>query len=353
MPRWSLPEGYSPREWLKVGRISPTWYRRALAVLVTNGAVLYTLYGIGRLDLAFYALTGSMLVLYGHELDLPTRVRKMSGLFVGQAASLVLVCLVAAAHPGVPLLVLVGSVLAATQKLACEKYRVGPPRHVVLAFLDLGVLFAPGVPVSQLPVRWLTFVICGVWACAVVITPALWHSRGGRRPWSPGDPPVEADPQLIGPALRCLLGVAASGYAAELIGVGRPYWAMVTAAAVFVGTRVHHGQRAMQRTVGTLLGVGVFAILDPLAKNSDLALVTLVLITGVVIEVFITANYWLGTVWVTPMALLITSLPGNATANTLIGERLVDTLVGSLIGIAVTLLTDARPHPHTHPHAPA
>ncbi len=344
MSRWSLPAGYSPREWLKVGRISPTWYRRALAVLVTNGAVLYTLYGIGRMDLAFYALTGSMLVLYGHEFALGPRVRTMSGLALGQAASLVLVCLVAAAHPGVPLLVLVGSVLAAAQKLGCEKYRVGPPRHVVLAFLDLGVLFAPGVPVGQLPERWLTFALCAVAACAVVITPALYHSRGGRRAWSPRDPPVEADPELLRPALRCLVGVAVSGYTAELLGVGRPYWAMVTAAAVFVGTRVQHGQRAMQRTVGTLLGLAVFAILDQPAKDSDLVLVTLVLICGVTIEVFITANYWLGTVWVTPMALLITSLPGNATANTLIGERLVDTLVGSLIGIVVTLLTDVRPH---------
>ena len=72
--------------------------------------------------------------------------------------------------------------------------------------------------------------------------------------------------------------------------------------------------------------------------------------SGAVIEVFITANYWLGTVWVTPMALLITSLPGNATANTLIGERLIDTVVGSIIGIVVTLLTDVRPPEHPHPH---
>ena len=353
MSRWSLPAGYSPREWLKVGRISPTWYRRALAVLVTNGAVLYTLYGIGRMDLAFYALAGAMLVLYGHEFALRPRVLRMSGLLVGQGVSLVLVCLVASAHPAVPLLVLVGSVLAAAQKLACEKWRVGPPRHTVLAFLDLGILFAPAAPVGQLPEHLLTFALCGLTACGVVITPALWYSRGGRLAWSPGDPPVEADPQLLRPALRCLLGVAASGYAAELIGVGRPYWAMVTAAAVFVGTRVQHGQRAMQRTVGTLLGLAVFALIDPLAKRGDLALITLVLITGFIVEVVMTANYWLGMVWLTPMALLITSLPGNTTANTLIGERLVDTLVGSLLGIAVTLLTDSRPHPHPHTPAPA
>jgi hypothetical protein len=259
----------------------------------------------------------------------------------------VLVTLVAAAAPPAAVLVLVGSALAAAQKLACERYRVGPPRHVVLAFLDLGILFAPGEPAGRLPARWLTFALCGLWAAAVVIAPAAWHSRGGRR-WSPGDPPVEADPQLLRPALRCLVGVAASGYAALLLGVGRPYWAMVTAAAVFVGTRVQHGQRALQRTVGTLLGLGVFAVLDQFAKDSDLVLVTLVVATGVIIEVFMTANYWLGTVWVTPMALLITSLPGDATADTLIGERLADTLVGSLLGIALTGITDARPHPHHH-----
>jgi hypothetical protein len=342
MRRWSVPSGFRPRELLRAGRISPTWYRRALSVLVANGAALYTLYGLGRLDLASYALPGSMLALYGHELALPARVRKMAGLLAGQAASVLVVGLVAAAAPGTALLVLVGSVLAAAQKLACDRFRIGPPRQVVLVFLDLGILFAPANAVARLPVLWSTFAGCGLWACMLVLTPAVWHSRGGRA-WSPGDPAPEAEAELLWPALRCLVGVAVSGYAALSIGVGRPYWAMVTAGAVFVGTRVQHGQRALQRTFGTLLGLGVFGLLDVPAQNSPLLLVTLVVVTGGLIEVFITANYWLGAVWVTPMALLVASLPGDSTAHTLIGERLVDTLVGSLLGIAITLLADIRP----------
>ena len=342
MRRWTPPEGLAPRELLRVGPISPTWYRRALSVLVANGAVLYTLYGFDRLDLAAYALPGSMLALYGHELALPVRARILAGLLAGQAASVLLVSLIATAAPGTALLVLTGSVLAATQKLLCDRYRVGPPRQVVPVFLDLGILFAPPQHASHLPVLWLTFALCGLWGCALVLAPALWHSRRGRA-WKPGDPAPETETALLRPALHCLLGVAASGYAAELLHIGRPYWAMVTAAAVFVGTRTQHAQRALQRTLGTLLGVGVFALLDTPAQNSTLLLVTLIVACGGLIEVFITANYWLGAVWVTPMALLVATLPGDATAHTLIGERLADTLVGSLLGIAITLLADTRP----------
>jgi hypothetical protein len=342
MRRWSVPDELRPRRLLRVGRISPYWYRRALSVLLANGAVLYTLYGLGRLDLASFALPGSMLALYGHELGLASRFRKMGGLLLGQAASVVVVAFVATAAPGMPLLVLVGSVLAGVQKLLCDRFRIGPPRQVVLVFLDLGILFAPGRTAAQMPALLLTFAACGLWACAIVLAPALWLSRGARV-FSPGDPPPEAETDLLRSAVRCLIGVAASGYAAWLIGVGRPYWAMVTAAAVFVGTSVQHRQRAVQRTVGTLIGLGIFALVDAPIKGDELLLVTLVVLTGAIIEVFITANYWLGAVWVTPMALLVASLPGDATADTLIGERLVDTLVGSLLGIVITLLTDARP----------
>lgn len=342
MRRRTPPAGFAPRELLRIGRISPTWYRCALSVLIANGAVLYTLYGIDRLDLASYALPGSMLALYGHELALPERTRKLAGLLAGQGASVALVGLIAAAAPGTALLVLTGALLAAAQKLLCDRYRVGPPRQVVPVFLDLGILFAPADPLAHLPVLWLTFAACGLWACALVLAPAVWHSRRGRT-WDPGDPAPEPEAALLRPALRCLIGVAASGYAAMLLGLGRPYWAMVTAAAVFVGTRTQHAQRALQRTLGTLLGLAVFALLDAPAQHSTLLLVTLIVACGGLIEVFITANYWLGTVWVTPTALLVASLPGDATAHTLIGERLADTLVGSLLGIALTLLADTRP----------
>ena len=100
----ALRDELRPRRLLRVGRISPYWYRRALSVLLANGAVLYTLYGLGRLDLASFALPGSMLALYGHELGLASRFRKMGGLLLGQAASVVVVAFVATAAPGMPTL---------------------------------------------------------------------------------------------------------------------------------------------------------------------------------------------------------------------------------------------------------
>ncbi|MFJ8981745.1 FUSC family protein [Streptomyces sp. NPDC102282] len=156
------------------------------------------------------------------------------------------------------------------------------------------------------------------------------------RALAPGSP-------VLPVAVRTLVGCALAGYASSALGVGHPYWAVVTAASVYQPNLSLSWSRGLQRTVGNLLGVLVFAAVIPLARVGPLVLVLCVLFFNFAAEALITRNYWLGSVAVTPMALLILEFGGLQPAGQLVADRALDTLVGVAVGLlAVVAVTNRR-----------
>ncbi len=108
---------------------------------------------------------------------------------------------------------------------------------------------------------------------------------------------------------------------------------------------------------GTVIGAGVVWIVltqDP----SIWTVVALVACLQVVIEMVIGANYALGQIFVTPLALLMSYLASNGGAGaTMVGERVLDTLAGAVIGILLAVvsspLTTGSSWPATMPPARA
>ncbi|MFF4710833.1 FUSC family protein [Streptomyces eurythermus] len=143
-------------------------------------------------------------------------------------------------------------------------------------------------------------------------------------------------------AVRTALGCALAGYAALALGVGRPYWALVTAASLYQANVTLTWSRAVQRVVGNLVGVLVFAALAPLTHLHPAALVLVSLALNFGAEALIGRNYWLGSVCVTPMALLITEFARSQDAADLITDRIVDTLIGALVGFAAAVAVTNR-----------
>ncbi|MFH0179739.1 FUSC family protein [Streptomyces cacaoi] len=157
--------------------------------------------------------------------------------------------------------------------------------------------------------------------------PPLWHRLGPLAPI----------------AARTALGCALAGYASLALGVGRPYWALVTAASLYQANITLTWSRGVQRVVGNLVGVLAFAALVPLAHLTQAALVLICLALNFGAEALISRNYWLGSVCVTPMALLITEFAQVQDSGRLITERLVDTLVGAVVGfVAAVAVTNRR-----------
>ncbi|MEW2809049.1 FUSC family protein [Streptomyces massasporeus] len=430
---------------LRLGRPSEIWFKPALSVVAAVAPPAFTLLALGRLDLVMYAMAGSLCALYAHNRPYAARARVLVWVVLGMLGG-VAVALVSASLTGsAVVLVTVGALLAAAQKVLCDATRVGPPGNVVLTFVSSASLFAPQT-LAQVPGHLALAAATGTWAWLVCMAPALvrphgperratatalraaaayadaggtgeghararaagyaavqaaWQSllstsapsrtrralerlvvraevalaapteadAGRLRAWAgslrgtgpvpeAGLPRAAADELLgvdaarplwarLGPltplAARTALGCALAGYASLALGIGRPYWALVTAASLYQANIALTWSRAVQRVVGNVVGVLVFLAVVPLAHLGPPALVLCCLAFSFGAEVLISRNYWLGSVCVTPMALLITEFAGYQEAGTLMTERVVDTVVGALVGfVAAVAVTNRR-----------
>ncbi|MFD4660277.1 FUSC family protein [Kitasatospora sp. NPDC058444] len=147
---------------------------------------------------------------------------------------------------------------------------------------------------------------------------------------------------LLPIALRVAVGCAGAGWLSLALGVGRPYWAVVTAASVFQANSTLSWQRALQRVLGNLLGLLLFTAALPLAHSGPVALIGLGLVCNFGAEATIARSYWLATVFVTPLALLMTEFAGPQPTGALVADRWLDTCVGALAGLAACLLVTNR-----------
>ncbi|MHC3429083.1 FUSC family protein [Streptomyces sp. DT18] len=155
------------------------------------------------------------------------------------------------------------------------------------------------------------------------------------RAFAPGSP-------LLPVMARAFLGSLLAGLLARELGSDRPYWAIVTAVAIFQTNVTLSWTRAIQRTVGNVVGVGVFALIAPLAHTTPAAIVVLIIVLAFGAEALMPRNYWLGSMCVTPMALLIGEFGGRHGTGPLVGDRVLDTVVGAAAGLVVAFLVTNR-----------
>jgi uncharacterized membrane protein YccC len=143
--------------------------------------------------------------------------------------------------------------------------------------------------------------------------------------------------------VRVAIGVPLAGAAAATLGIDRAYWAM--AAAVLVlhqgADLMHTVRRGAERLLGTWLGLGLAAVI--LLVHPDGWLLALVLaLLQFAIEMLVTRNYTLATVFITATALTIASGTRHPDVGHLLLSRGVDTLIGCAVGLAVYLLLAPR-----------
>ncbi|MGA5278319.1 FUSC family protein [Streptomyces cellulosae] len=462
---------------LRLGRPSDVWFKPALSVVAAVAPPSLLLVALGRVDLAAYSMAGSLCALYGHNRPYAARAKLLAWVLLGMLGGLAVALAAASLTRNAVVLVTVGALLAAVQKVVCDVTRVGPPAHVILTFVSSATLFVPQI-LGQVPGHLALAAAAGAWAWLVGMAPAPLRPHGperrataqalnaaaayaetarggeegagarsaayaavhaawqtllaaGNRPsttrralerlvvraevalaapadtdparlrdWAravrgtgrvprTGDPRREGDalrrgdagPGLgggasrrdagplherdelagvaaeravtprslwsrLGPlapiAVRTALGCALAGYVSLALGADRPYWALVTAASLYQANVTLTWSRAVQRVVGNLVGVLLFAAVTPVAQLGPLALVLCILACNFGAEALIGRNYWLGSVCVTPLALLVTELPGYQPTGELVTDRVVDTLIGALVGFAAAVAVTNR-----------
>ncbi|WP_405683113.1 FUSC family protein [Streptomyces sp. NBC_00057] len=454
---------------LRLARPSDMWFKPALSVVVATAVPDLLLFAIDRLDLVMYTMAGSLCALYGHNLPYVRRARAVAGVVVSMVIGMAISLVAASLTGSTAVLIAVGALLAAGQKMLCDATRIGPPGPVIFTFVTSAALFAPQ-HLGQVPGHLALTLAAGVFSWLVTVGPAMIRREGperrataraldaaaayvtapghrtrraavaavhaawqallaagrptpvrralerlvvhaeaalaggdhGASPIAPAAAPAPAfDPERLrawarrtrarGPVptpppapgtsdelfgidaeraarrtrsrrdarrallrslapgspllpigARALIGCALAGYVSQAAGVGRPYWAIVTAASLYQANVTLSWNRALQRTLGNLLGVLVFAAVLPVSRTGPLALIGFCLFFGFAAEALITRNYWLGSIAVTPMALLVLEFGGTYPAGELIGDRVLDTVIGAGVGILAAMLVTNR-----------
>jgi len=114
-----------------------------------------------------------------------------------------------------------------------------------------------------------------------------------------------------------------------------PYWLPISCLAIMQGVSLTHvWQRGFHRILGTLIGLGLTWLLL-LMQFQPLGICCCILCLQFIVEMLIVRHYALTVIFLTPMTIFLAEI-GNAmhtNPNRLISIRLLDIVIGSLIGV--------------------
>ncbi|BBH18022.1 hypothetical protein Back2_23090 [Nocardioides baekrokdamisoli] len=156
------------------------------------------------------------------------------------------------------------------------------------------------------------------------------------------DQRVRERPAAFLHAARYAVAVAAAGSVAYVLDLGHVNWA-IAGAAVTLAAADSRGRlrRGVHRVIGTLAGLAVTAlVLTPGWEPRTLAVIVICLIFPT--ELFMSVNYAVALSFFTPMIMLMTELAQPIGVRDMITSRALGTMVGVLVGVAVSALVRDR-----------
>ena len=323
-------------------------FRCAVGVFVP----LITLVLLDRLDLAIFASFGAFTGIYGrnepHARRLTLQVRggglMLLVMFLAALTARVDALAGLSAAGTTWVLVVATTVIAWGCSLVVAWWRLRPAGSLFHIFA-----FAAIASIPNQPPLWQA---CW-WRCSRSPSPCCSAmssrvARSHRTPW------VNPRPAALTPGRSAPRGTKAAGYlvaaglagtlgtlAGEWLGIGHNYWAMVAAVVPLVGhTTRHRVSRGLQRIAGTALGLVLLAgilLLQPTPWQTVLVIAA----CQFGAEMFIARQYMLAQVFVTPLALTSTLLVAPVPPGILLRDRIVETIIGAAVGIAVVLAPGA------------
>ncbi|MGP5071458.1 FUSC family protein [Arthrobacter rhombi] len=310
---------------------------------------LAVLLGLDRLDLAIFAIFGAFTGIFGRVPGHRDRLRSQASagvLFVAVigAAWTVNVVLVDHASPaGGWVIVGLTTLVAWACSLATGFAQLRPAGSLFHIFCFAAIASIPEVPglgvVMATAIATVTLsVVIGQLGRISSARRTPWN-MGGLRPQSPRVH-MAIKVESIGYLVAAGLAGTVALLTAPVLSTGHPYWAMVAAVVPLVGhTTRHRIARGLHRVLGTLAGLGIMALIIVADPNPW----TIILFLGLAqfgAEMLITRNYFWAQVCVTPLALVGTALMAGMSTQ-LLYDRILETVIGSVIGVAVALAGSA------------
>jgi hypothetical protein len=324
-------------------RESPIRWPNAVAAGLAIGVPVAVLTLLGQPQLGLIASTGGLTALY---LSNRTR-RERAALLPIIAAGLVASSAIGVTVSGSVILSLVALfVLTVLGSVVLLGFGTGPPGGLFF-MLVTGASIRLAAPKSLDGVGLNGGVVVGMVAIGAAIAYVIILVPLVRRPARTRDFEsfhrrerlrftLRGDTGVI--LIRLAIASAIAVVASSPLGVHRTYWVLLTVIAILQNGRTLRltALRGIHRLLGTLVGLGLFALLllwDP--HGLWLALVLAVL--QFIVELVVIRNYGLALIFITPLALTIASQGDPGDVGTVVVTRVVDTLLGAAIALIVLL----------------
>ena len=147
-------------------------------------------------------------------------------------------------------------------------------------------------------------------------------------------------------ALRVTVASAVAGGLSVAFGLTRPDWAIVAVVLVLqLGPdRIRGALRGAHRLAGTVVGLGVFALLHA-TQPTTIALIGILALLSFAVEITVVSNYGLAATAITPLALLMSATGAEIWEPA--RDRLIETALGVALGVAALWIVDATAHRRT------
>lgn len=318
----------------------------ALQASIGIAAPIALLSLLGHAPLGYVAATGAFTVLYAGSAPVVDRARILPFVAAGLIASAAGGALVAPSTVAVAAGVVIVAIVSAALAFG---FRLGPPGPLffVLVFGLTAHVIGTG---AIAPLVYLTALAGGCLFSFLVALVPLVRARTravGARPLRellPG-PRLDADGRML------LLRVAIVAVVGVLLGLvvdpDRTYWIVGSAVAVIgvAAARRAAFQRGLHRMLGTIVGAGLYLVLA-LLHPAGIWLALLLGALQFTIELVVVRHYALALVFITPLVLLLTgAATGTIGSIDVAGERIVDTIVGAVLGAASGVLHPSSRRP--------
>jgi hypothetical protein len=310
----------------------------AVRVGAAVGLPLLALEAIGRLDLAVYAAFGGLAMLYGHSEPAKRRVESQIVAGAGLVLAMTMGMVWSAAHAHLVVLgvLLALTVIAAVTLGAAMRWI---PRGEM--FFVLVLLIVASIPTgwNRLPLA----IAVGAGGAAFSVLLAMLHRIGA----PPGEPKPDGWRRRIAAGYADLdhrqhlvvladatLGVLAAWTLALALGIGHPFWAAVTVAALMPALAAKDvWRRAIQLLLGTLGGVALATFLFSF-EPGHLALIAIIIVCQALAQVVVSRNAGVAMLFFCPLAIGMSNLSVGAPWPPI----LIDRVVEAALGVAVAFL---------------
>jgi uncharacterized membrane protein YccC len=330
LARW---KGLLAGELRQLARVHPSdrpW-EMPVAAALASGLPVFIGVAFGELALGLAASVGGLVFLYLPATRLSHRLAWLMACAFGMTGSYAL-GLIGHLYP--PLLVPLLVAITIFVTMICRFYAAPPPGS--LFFVMAAAIGAYSPAQGRAALAQLGALTLG---CVLAVAIAFFYSlhivsrRGVPGPSPRPDPEfgfVVVDAVVIG----CFVGISLA--VAELLRLDRPYWVPVSCLAIVQGASLRAAWvRQLHRIAGTALGLLVFLAIAQL-RLGPWGIAAMLTALSFVIETLVVRHYGLATVFITPLTILLAEAAqaGSMAPQRIMQARLVDTVVGAVIGVA-------------------